>query len=115
MTSTRIYGARRREHGRPTGAGPFLSTPHRSRKVRDIIVCGHSHCGAVGAVARGEDLTHLPSVADWVDFARRRRSHMDVPRARASRVPTPPASHGARDAGPPAGGCASAFRQSGAA
>ena len=24
--------------------------------VRDIVVCGHSHCGAVGALVRGDDL-----------------------------------------------------------
>ncbi|MEO3973947.1 carbonic anhydrase [Streptomyces sp. CAU 1734] len=39
-------------------------------KVRDIIVCGHSHCGAVGALANDQDLTALPSVAQWVAVAR---------------------------------------------
>lgn len=39
-------------------------------EVSHIIVCGHSHCGAVGALARDEDLTTLPSVASWVAFAR---------------------------------------------
>ncbi|MEV6567812.1 carbonic anhydrase [Streptomyces kronopolitis] len=34
--------------------------------VADIIVCGHSHCGAVGARARGEDLTGAPAVRDWL-------------------------------------------------
>lgn len=29
-------------------------------EVSDIILCGHSHCGAVGALARGEDLRALP-------------------------------------------------------
>ncbi|GGZ26399.1 carbonic anhydrase [Streptomyces inusitatus] len=39
-------------------------------RVQDIVVCGHSHCGAVGALASDADLTELPSVAEWVAFAR---------------------------------------------
>ncbi|MEI5101893.1 carbonic anhydrase [Streptomyces sp. PmtG] len=35
--------------------------------VADIVVCGHSHCGAVGAKARGEDLADVPAVRDWLD------------------------------------------------
>ncbi|TJZ58909.1 carbonic anhydrase [Streptomyces piniterrae] len=34
--------------------------------VADIVVCGHSHCGAVGAKIRGEDLTGVPAVRDWL-------------------------------------------------
>ncbi|MER5555188.1 carbonic anhydrase [Streptomyces sp. NPDC002793] len=34
--------------------------------VSDIIVCGHSHCGAVGALVRGDDLTAVPAVRDWL-------------------------------------------------
>ncbi|MET9181187.1 carbonic anhydrase [Kitasatospora aureofaciens] len=34
--------------------------------VADIVVCGHSHCGAVGAVVRGDDLTGVPAVRDWL-------------------------------------------------
>lgn len=34
--------------------------------VRDIVVCGHSHCGAVGAVVRGEDLSVVPAVRAWL-------------------------------------------------
>ncbi|WP_173263897.1 carbonic anhydrase [Streptomyces pacificus] len=39
-------------------------------RVRDVIVCGHSHCGAVAALARGEDLSTLPSVATWLESSR---------------------------------------------
>ncbi|MER6303796.1 carbonic anhydrase [Kitasatospora sp. NPDC001539] len=34
--------------------------------VADIVVCGHSHCGAVGAVVRGDDLTGVPAVREWL-------------------------------------------------
>lgn len=38
----------------------------RVLRVADIVVCGHSHCGAVGAKIRGEDLTGVPAVRDWL-------------------------------------------------
>jgi carbonic anhydrase len=34
--------------------------------VPDIIVCGHSHCGAVGARVRGDDLAAVPAVDGWL-------------------------------------------------
>lgn len=34
--------------------------------VSEIVVCGHSHCGAVGALVRGDDLTAVPAVRDWL-------------------------------------------------
>ncbi|MEU0413768.1 carbonic anhydrase [Streptomyces griseorubiginosus] len=37
--------------------------------VRDIVVCGHSHCGAVGALVRGDDLDAVPAVRDWLHRA----------------------------------------------
>ncbi|GGS97178.1 carbonic anhydrase [Streptomyces violaceus] len=37
--------------------------------VKDIVVCGHSHCGAVGAVVRGDDLNAVPAVRDWLAHA----------------------------------------------
>lgn len=37
--------------------------------VRDIVVCGHSHCGAVGALVRGDDLDAVPAVRDWLRHA----------------------------------------------
>jgi carbonic anhydrase len=38
--------------------------------IRDIVVCGHSHCGAMGALASGESLSALPRVDAWLEAAR---------------------------------------------
>jgi len=37
--------------------------------VDDIVVCGHSHCGAVGALVRGDDLSAVPAVREWLSNA----------------------------------------------
>jgi carbonic anhydrase len=40
--------------------------------VQDIVVCGHSHCGAMGALKSGDDLSGLPGVEAWLQLARPR-------------------------------------------
>lgn len=38
-------------------------------KVDDIIVCGHSHCGAMAGTLAPESLTELPAVSNWLSHA----------------------------------------------
>lgn len=37
--------------------------------VKDIIVCGHSHCGAMAALLHPDRVENLPAVADWLSHA----------------------------------------------
>ena len=45
--------------------------------VPDIVICGHSGCGAMTAILRGtEQLEHLPAVARWLHYADAARDHV---------------------------------------
>jgi carbonic anhydrase len=55
--------------GRPSSESATIEFAVEILGVTEIIVCGHSHCGAVGAIARGDDLTALPALRDWLRHA----------------------------------------------
>jgi carbonic anhydrase len=38
-------------------------------KVKDIVVCGHSHCGAMNGLLHPEQLGELPAVRGWLAHA----------------------------------------------
>lgn len=38
-------------------------------EVGDIVVCGHSHCGAMKGLLHPDYLTEMPAVADWLKNA----------------------------------------------
>jgi carbonic anhydrase len=37
--------------------------------VKDIIICGHSHCGAVAGLLDPEKVASMPAVASWLSHA----------------------------------------------
>jgi len=41
--------------------------------IRDVIVCGHSNCGAMKGVLRPESLEGMPAVRQWVSYAENAR------------------------------------------
>lgn len=45
--------------------------------VTDIVICGHSACGAMTALAESHDMGALPTTADWL-------RHADAARARTT-------------------------------
>ncbi|MFE1954274.1 carbonic anhydrase [Streptomyces sp. NPDC059524] len=55
--------------GHPTGEAATIEYAVEVLGVEHIVVCGHSHCGAVGAVVRGDDLGAVPAVRDWLAHA----------------------------------------------
>ncbi|MEU6574213.1 carbonic anhydrase [Streptomyces sp. NPDC046805] len=50
----------------PSGEAATIEYAVEVLGVSDVVVCGHSHCGAVGALVRGDDLTAVPAVRDWL-------------------------------------------------
>ncbi|WP_328635270.1 carbonic anhydrase [Streptomyces sp. NBC_00356] len=55
--------------GTPCGETATIEYAVEVLGVQDIVVCGHSHCGAVGALVRGDDLEGVPAVRDWLAHA----------------------------------------------
>jgi carbonic anhydrase len=37
--------------------------------VTDIVICGHSNCGAMKAIAASQDLEPMPAVAHWLRYS----------------------------------------------
>jgi carbonic anhydrase len=57
-------------HGAPTGGeAATIEYAIAALKVPDVIVCGHSRCGAMKAVIQPSDLNGLPRMAQWLTHA----------------------------------------------
>ncbi|MYW70078.1 carbonic anhydrase [Streptomyces sp. SID8379] len=66
-TAGNIVPAYSTEH--PCGETATIEYAVEVLGVQDIVVCGHSHCGAIGALVRGDDLGTVPAVRDWLAHA----------------------------------------------
>jgi carbonic anhydrase len=57
-------------HGAPTG-GETATIEYAVEVlgIRNIVICGHSQCGAMKAILSGEGLDHLPAVRSWCSHA----------------------------------------------
>ena len=58
-------------------------------KVQDVIICGHSLCGAMGGLLNPESVEGLPAVKDWLGHAettarivKENYTHIEDPQAR---------------------------------
>ncbi len=53
----------------PGGVSASVEYAVAGLNVRDIVICGHSNCGAMTAVATCQCLDHMPAVAEWLEHA----------------------------------------------
>jgi carbonic anhydrase len=51
------------------GEGATIEYAVAGLGVQDIIVCGHSHCGAMGALLNADSLDGMPVVTKWLSHA----------------------------------------------
>jgi carbonic anhydrase len=58
------------------GEGATVEYAVAALGVKDIIVCGHSHCGAMKALLESENLAEMPQVAAWLSHAEATRRIM---------------------------------------
>lgn len=52
-----------------TGEAATIEYAVKVLKVREIVVCGHSHCGAIQALLNPASVEELPAVKQWLSHA----------------------------------------------
>ncbi|CAI0955647.1 Carbonic anhydrase 1 [Serratia quinivorans] len=53
----------------PGGVSASVEYAVSALGVEDIVICGHSDCGAMTAIATCQCLQHMPTVANWLRYA----------------------------------------------
>src|ERR1700693_5822994 len=53
----------------PGGVSATIEYAVAALGVTDIVICGHSDCGAMTAIASCQCLDHMPAVASWLRYA----------------------------------------------
>jgi carbonic anhydrase len=51
------------------GEGATIEYAVTALGIKDIIICGHTHCGAMQGLHQQDKLTHMPSVLNWLQHA----------------------------------------------
>jgi carbonic anhydrase len=59
-----------------SGAAATVEYAVKALGVEQIVVCGHSHCGAITGVLRPELIEGLPAVEKWLKYAERVRQEI---------------------------------------
>lgn len=51
------------------GEGATIEYAVTALGIKDIIICGHSHCGAMDGILNREKITTMPAVVEWLKNA----------------------------------------------